>query len=64
MRDAEDRCFIERPADDLHGKRQACPIKSVADGNRRVPGHVEDRGEVRPLKKMGRFLRADFRRRP
>ena len=27
------------------------PIKSGADGNRRVAGHVEDRGQVWPLKK-------------
>src|SRR5215813_3700276 len=44
MGDAEDRCFVERLADDLHGERQAHPIKSGADGNRRVAGHVEDRG--------------------
>jgi hypothetical protein len=64
MGDAEGCCFIERPADDLHGEGQAGPIKSSTDGNRRVAGHVEDRGKVWPLKKMGRFVRAYFRRWP
>src|SRR4029434_4218435 len=63
MRDAQDRCFIEGSADDLHGERQAYPIKSGADGNRRVAGYVENRGQVWPWKKMGRFVRAHFRRR-
>src|SRR5262249_10241575 len=62
--DAEDCCFVERLTDDLHGERQAHPIKSGADGNRRVAGHVECRGQIWPLKKVGRFLRAYFGCRP
>ena len=62
--DAQDRSFSERSADDLHGERQAHPIKSGADRNRRVACHVEDRGQVRPLKEMGRFVHAHFWRRP